>query len=71
MEGLSLAYTVTEHAGESVPKAMLDEDYLRSQVPDLERFFYICGPHGFVDDIRNALKRMGAEPEKIVTEEGW
>lgn len=71
MADLGLAFTVTEETDGTVPQAMVDRDYLATQIDHFDQHFYVCGPGSFVDDIRSALLKLGADPDRIVTEEGW
>ena len=40
----------------------IDVDFLRKHIPDLHRPFYICGPGGFSEQIKNQLVTMGSDP---------
>lgn len=46
----------------------IDRDMLVELAPDLSQRFYICGPEGFVRDIRQALLELGADAESLVVE---
>lgn len=71
MPGLTSHFTVTEEEGTRAERALIDKDWLSERIGDFSGRFYLCGPHGFVDDIRDALKALGADPAQIHTEEGW
>jgi ferredoxin-NADP reductase len=71
MVGLNTIFSVTEEDGEGVIHAVVDEAFLKKHIDQINGTFYICGPGGFVDDVRDALKRMGADADKIITEDGW
>ncbi|QUJ76392.1 flavodoxin reductase [Sulfitobacter albidus] len=71
MEGLRTVFTVTDQKDAGVETQVVDQDFLKAHVSDFGQTFYICGPQAFVDDIRDALRALGADEDKIVTEEGW
>ena len=73
MEGLTTVFTVTNDtdADGQVKQTRVDKAFLKENLTRFDQTFYICGPEGFVNDVRNALKDLGADADKIVTEEGW
>jgi ferredoxin-NADP reductase len=71
MRDLETVFTVTEDPGKTVQQARVDQAFLSGVLKDFQQTFYICGPGDFVDDIRTALKALGAAESNIVTEEGW
>lgn len=73
MEGLTTIFTVTDEndTGADVKERQVDKAFLKENLTRFDQTFYICGPQGFVDDVRDALKDLGADADKIVTEEGW
>jgi ferredoxin-NADP reductase len=71
MAGLKTVFTVTDDSGADVAEQKVDKAFLNQHIDDFGQTFYICGPEGFVDDVRDALKALGADADKIITEEGW
>lgn len=71
MDGLKTVLTVTDENGADVEEQKVDKAFLNDHIADFNQTFYLCGPQGFVDDMRDALKDLGADADKIVTEEGW
>jgi len=47
---------------------LIDREFLQEHIQDFEQPFYICGPKGFVKDIRSHLEDLGAEPDALVFE---
>ena len=43
--------------------------YLKEKVDQLDRPIYVCGPPGFVTDMREAVMELGADPVHIIVEE--
>ncbi len=46
----------------------IDAGFLRGHIDDLEQYFYICGPEGFVNSISDDLITMGVHPDRLVYE---
>lgn len=49
-------------------RGRIDGPLLESFVPGLAADFYLCGPHGFLTDISEALQRRGVSSERIRVE---
>ena len=73
--GLTCVFTVTEEDSETTDETIetgrIDKAFLEKHVSSFDQNFYICGPGGFVDDVRDALKDLGVKKDNIITEEGW
>ncbi|MFP4070119.1 MAG: FAD-binding oxidoreductase [Verrucomicrobiota bacterium] len=65
----NLLLTFTEEKVEGAEHGRVDEDFLRKHVADFDQYFYVCGPPEMVEDVESALKALGADEGKIVTEE--
>lgn len=71
MDGLTTVFTVTDQDSGDVEEQMIDKAFLKEHLTRFDQTFYICGPEAFVSDVRDALKELGADADKIITEEGW
>ncbi|KAA2312892.1 flavodoxin reductase [Pseudooceanicola sediminis] len=71
MRDLETVFTVTDEPGKTVRRARVDQAFLAGVIDDFSQRFYLCGPGDFVDDVRDALKALGAKADRIITEEGW
>ncbi|SPJ23116.1 FAD-binding oxidoreductase [Palleronia abyssalis] len=71
MSGLKTVFTVTDEDSAAVETGMIDEGFLKKHLDGLDQRFYLCGPKQMVNDIRDALKRIGVDEDNIVTENGW
>lgn len=70
MEGLRTVFTVTDDPGAQVEKERIDKAFLQKHVSDpASGHFYVCGPEPMIDDVVAALKEMGVDEERIVTED--
>ena len=48
---------------------MIDENYLKEKIKNLDQYFYICGPDPMIESIKDILLKIGVKEDKIVTEE--
>ncbi|HEY6161493.1 MAG TPA: FAD-binding oxidoreductase [Bacteroidia bacterium] len=46
----------------------IDEDFLKDNIRDFNRHFYICGPEDFVKAMQDILVNLGAKMETLVVE---
>ena len=67
--GDRLHLTCTERSAPGHDSVRIDRSFLEAKEVDVDQPFYLCGPPPFVEEIREALKEMGADPEAIVVEE--
>lgn len=68
MPGLTVAYTVTDDQGDTVPQRELDRDYLR-QFIEPGTLCYLCGPPPMMDAVQSAVGQLGVEPEDLVADD--
>jgi len=47
----------------------IDRDFLVNTIGDFSGHFYLCGPDGFVNDIKALLVELGADAEALIFEE--
>lgn len=71
MQGLRNVFVVTDESSDDLHDEKLDKAFLEKEISSFDQNFYICGPGGFVDAMRDALKELGAKDDRIVTEDGW
>lgn len=64
-------FVVSDDDDTAFRKGIVDKAMLSEVVDSTDQPFYICGPGGMVDDVRNALQELGVAKERIVTEDGW
>ena len=46
----------------------IDEHFLKEEVDDFAKHFYVCGPDKMIADINELLIKLGANPETVVFE---
>ncbi len=47
---------------------MVTQDFLKSQISSLDKYFYICGPPPMVEGVQKSLSNLGAGDKSIVVE---
>ncbi len=61
--------TLTDEQTEKYDHSIINEDYLKEKIKNLDQYFYICGPDPMIEAISNDLQKMGVKEDKIVKEE--
>ncbi len=68
MEGLATTFVVDEPEP-GLPQGPVDAALLKAHVRDFSGVFYVCGPPGFIDAMKSALREHGVRDDQIVEEE--
>lgn len=71
LPGVTSVFVVTDQPDTAHHSGELDKTKLSELVSDHDQPFYICGPQGFVDAMRDALKDIGVSEDRLVIEDGW
>lgn len=61
--------TLSDEKTDEYGYGIINEDYLRKNIKNLNQYFYICGPDPMIEAISNSLEKLGVEKDKIVKEE--
>ena len=61
-------YILTREQKTGYQTAKINEEFLKENIPDFMRQFYICGPDAMVLELQSILAKLGASPETIVFE---
>jgi len=69
MRGLDVTYVLTDGSGADAHEGRIDRAFLEQRTDDFDQHFYVCGPDQMVEDINEALKSLGADPDGLVFEE--
>ena len=48
---------------------IIDENYLKEKIKNLDQYFYICGPDPMIEAVSKNLQSLGVKKEKIIIEE--
>ena len=71
MEGVMPTYVISDQPDTDYVAGRIDKSMLQDLLTDLDRTFYICGPGGFVDAMRDALTELTVPKSQMVIENGW
>ncbi|WP_238363950.1 FAD-binding oxidoreductase [Mesobacterium pallidum] len=70
MPGLRTLFTVTDDdKANGVLHRMIDKDFLSRVIEPEHGHYYICGPDKMIEAISDALKELGVDEKRIVTED--
>ena len=69
MPGLTCHFVVTDDPDSEFARDRIDKDYLKEIVAGTKGPIYICGPKPMISDIESALKSLGVEEKRLVTED--
>ena len=61
-------YVITDKADKNHYSGYIDETFLKKNVDDFSKHFYLCGPDKMIADLQEILKKLGASPEAVVFE---
>jgi len=66
--GKNAHYIITDENDHQFEKKYIDKNFLLSEIKNLKKPFYVCGPDKMVSDINKTLTELGADPESVVFE---
>ncbi|MEO8960650.1 MAG: FAD-binding oxidoreductase [Ginsengibacter sp.] len=69
MLGDNFINTLTDEKAGKYDNSIINEDYLKEKIKNLDQYFYICGPDPMIEAISKDLQKIGVDKEKIVFEE--
>jgi len=58
-------YVITDQEDTSHTKAYLDEAFLKKEIKDLNKRFYVCGPPEMTEEINNILEKLGVDADSV------
>jgi ferredoxin-NADP reductase len=68
MLGKNVKFLITDEKAEGYLNEKIDINFIKKEITQFNKYFYICGPPVFVLDIKNILIKLGAKEEKIIIE---
>lgn len=71
MATVDASFVISDQSDTAHIAGQIDAEMLKGLIADYDQPFYICGPSGFVDSMRDALVEIGVSNDKIITEDGW
>jgi ferredoxin-NADP reductase len=66
--GGNVVHVITNDANSKYLTGYINEEFLRRNVEDFGRNFYLCGPPKMVEAMQELLTRLGASPDAVVFE---
>ncbi|PWK77620.1 hypothetical protein LX99_02497 [Mucilaginibacter oryzae] len=66
--GANAVFTVTGQKDSQYDTRRIDADFLKAEVKDFKKHFYVCGPDAMVEEISGVLAELGADTESVVFE---
>lgn len=61
-------FIITDEPNTKYQTGYINEDFLRENVDDFSRHFYLCGPPKMVEAMQEMLAKLGAAPDAVVFE---
>jgi len=58
-------YVITDQEDTKYTNAYLNEDFLKKEIKDLNKRFYVCGPPKMTEEISNILEKLGADTDSV------
>ncbi|WP_344981501.1 FAD-binding oxidoreductase [Compostibacter hankyongensis] len=68
MLGPAFVNTLTSEKADGMDNRRIDETYLRENIASFDQPFYVCGPDQMVEDVKQALHRLGAGADMVTVE---
>jgi len=68
MLGKNAHYLLTREKKQGYESAMINEAFLKANITDFSKHFYVCGPDKMIADINATLEKLGAQPDAVVFE---
>ena len=68
MLGKDVVYTITDEKNPKYHNGFIDEKFLKENIDDYSRHFYLCGPPKMMEAIQDIFSRLGISSESVVFE---
>jgi len=68
MLGDDAVFVITDDANTTHVHGFINEQFLKKQVDDFSKHFYVCGPDHMIKAISDILEKNGAKPDAVVFE---
>lgn len=65
MLGDNTTYVITDQEDTKYTKGYLDKNFLKEQIKDFDKRFYVCGPPEMTEAINDILQDLGANPDSV------
>ena len=61
-------HVITDEQDPALGKGFIDKAFLKKEIKDFKKNFYICGPDKMVSALTSTLTELGAKPDAVVFE---
>jgi ferredoxin-NADP reductase len=68
MLGDDAIFTTTKDTDTAGDHRKIDNNFLKAEVTDFKKHFYVCGPDEMVKEISDTLEKLGAKADSVVFE---
>jgi hypothetical protein len=68
MLGENAVFILTKDKTTSYKKGRIDEKFIKEQISDYSKHFYVCGPDPMVAELVSVIQKAGASPDALVFE---
>jgi hypothetical protein len=68
MLGDKAHFIITNQKDSKYDQRRINADFLKAEVKDFKKHFYVCGPDEMVNEINETLEKLGAQPDSVVFE---
>ncbi|WP_114936318.1 FAD-binding oxidoreductase [Mucilaginibacter endophyticus] len=66
--GENAHFSITNQKDSMYDQRRINADFLKAEVKDFSKHFYVCGPDAMVEEIGSLLSDLGADTESVVFE---
>jgi len=68
MLGNDFINILTDEKNGKYENGRIDKAFLKKEIPDFSKHFYVCGPDKMIADVNSILNDLGAVPDNVVFE---
>ena len=69
MLGENFINILSEEKSSDYQNGIMDEDFLKRTIKNMDQYFYVCGPDPMIESIAGILEKMGVDKKRIIREE--
>lgn len=66
--GENVLFVLTEEKIKGYINKKINNLFLKKEINDFGKYFYVCGPPSFVDNVKKSLIKLGVNEERIIFE---
>ena len=66
--GKNAIHTITDEPTNKYHNGFINEQFLKDNIDDFRKHFYLCGPPKMIEALENSLIKLGASPDAVIFE---